>query len=85
MSVMGSRERRLARMAANPRDWSIDDVQALCAGYGLAFRRRSGSHATVSHPTQPEILTIPANRPIKPVYIRQLIRFIEKVEEEAGQ
>lgn len=70
-------------MKANPKgNWSIDDVQALCEAWGISFRRGGGSHCTVSHPKQPEILTIPANRPIKPVYIRRLVEFVGRVSEE---
>lgn len=69
-------------MTANPKgDWTIDDVQALCEAWGISFRRGSGSHCTVSHATQPEILTIPANRPIKPIYIRRLVAFVVRVSE----
>jgi hypothetical protein len=31
----------------------------------------------VRHPSAREILTIPAHRPIKPVYIRKLVRYID--------
>jgi hypothetical protein len=33
----------------------------------------------VSHPASKEILTIPAARPIKVIYIRKLVRFVEAV------
>jgi hypothetical protein len=36
-----------------------------------------GSHYKISHPNQREILTIPSRRPIKPVYIRELVKFID--------
>ena len=43
----------------------------LCSGAG------KGSHAMRKHPAATEILTIPAGRPIKPVYIRNLVHYIE--------
>jgi hypothetical protein len=33
----------------------------------------------MSHPSQRDILTIPARRPVKAVYIRKLVRFIDAV------
>ena len=43
-------------------------------------RPRGGeSHWKVSDPTQPDILTIPQRRPVKPVYIRKLVRFVQEV------
>jgi len=35
------------------------------------------AHAHAKHPRAREILTIPARRPIKPVYIRKLVRYID--------
>jgi hypothetical protein len=69
----------LDRMRANPAgDWQIGDVATLCREHGLSFRRGRGtSHAHAKHPLAREILTIPARRPIKPVYIRRLVRYIE--------
>jgi predicted RNA binding protein YcfA (HicA-like mRNA interferase family) len=68
----------LDRMRRNPAaDWHIRDVEAVCHEYGLLFRASKGSHCHAKHPAAREILTIPARRPIKPVYIRKLVRYIE--------
>ena len=70
------------RMKCNPAgDWSIREVEQICKEYGVSCRSPSGggSHYKVSHTSQREILTIPFRRPIKPVYIRKLIRFLESV------
>jgi len=45
---------------------------------------RKGSHYKVSHGAMPMILTIPAHRPIKPVYVRDLVRFVDAVRESEG-
>jgi predicted RNA binding protein YcfA (HicA-like mRNA interferase family) len=59
-------------MRANPAgDWQIRGVEHLCREFGLSFRFGKGSHAHAHHPSAREILTIPARRPIKPVYIRK--------------
>jgi hypothetical protein len=69
----------LERMKHNPAgDWTIRDVEAICLECGLLFRPGKGtSHCHAKHPSAREILTIPARRPIKPVYIRKLVRYIE--------
>jgi predicted RNA binding protein YcfA (HicA-like mRNA interferase family) len=68
----------LERMRHNPMgDWRIRDVESLCRQYGIGFRFGKGSHAQLRHPAAREILTIPAHRPIKPVYIRKLVRYID--------
>jgi hypothetical protein len=70
------------RMRANPRgNWKISDVEAVCRDQGITCSppRGGGSHYKVSHPSQRDILTMPARRPLKPIYIRKLIRFIDAV------
>ena len=69
---------RLERMRRNPvDDWQIGDVEAVCREFGILFRHGKGSHSQVKHPAAREILTIPSRRPIKPVYIHRLVRYIE--------
>ncbi|WP_445190926.1 type II toxin-antitoxin system HicA family toxin [Sphingomonas sp. Tas61C01] len=76
---MSRAEKLLERMRANPRDWRIADVVAACEAAGVACTPpRAGSHYKVKHPDLIEILTIPAHRPIKPVYIRALVQFIDR-------
>lgn len=73
-------DKLLERMRANPRDWRIKDVAALCAAFGVACTPpRKGSHYKLKHESRAEMLTIPARRPIKPVYIADLVRYIEVV------
>jgi hypothetical protein len=72
----------LDRMRRNPAaDWTITDVVTVCAQHGVRCVPPSGggSHYKVSHPSQRDILTIPRARPVKPVYIRKLVRFIDAV------
>jgi hypothetical protein len=70
----------LERMRANPRDWRIEDIGTVCESFGIDFTPpRKGSHFKVKHAIMSEILTIPAHRPIKPVYVRELVKFIDAV------
>ena len=84
---MGQGTKRLAEMRRNPRgDWSIDDVKVVCHEYGIELRPpSSGSHYKISHAGITEILTIPARRPIKPIYIRRLVALIERVTEQNNE
>lgn len=78
---MSKSDKRLEKMRRNPRgDWRIEDVQVVCRAFGLDCRPpATGSHYTVSHASQVEIWTIPADRPIKAVYIRKLVTYIDAV------
>lgn len=72
----------LERMRRNPvGDWKIPDIETVCKAHGVQCTAPTGggSHYKISHSSQREILTIPFRRPIKPVYIRKLVRFIQAV------
>jgi predicted RNA binding protein YcfA (HicA-like mRNA interferase family) len=73
-------EKLVERTRGDPRDWRIDDVISACRAAGITCAPpQKGSHYKLSHPDRPEILTVPAHRPIKPIYIRELVRFIDSV------
>jgi hypothetical protein len=79
---MAQAEKLLDSMRRNPRgDWTIDNLKTVCAPFGIAFEfPKRGSHCKVSHPSLPGRLTIPARRPIKPIYIMLLIEMIDALE-----
>jgi len=79
---MAKRHKLLERMRQNPRDWSIADVETLCRGFHINCNkpRGGGSHYGVADETQEEILTVPFDRPIKQVYIKKLVAFVDRVE-----
>jgi hypothetical protein len=73
---------RLDQMRQSPvGNWRIEDIIAICREHGIRCSPPAGggSHYKVSHPSQRDILTIPSRRPIKPIYIRKLVRFVEAV------
>jgi hypothetical protein len=80
---MATTDKRLERMRENPKaGWTVEDVRAVCHANGVEFRSpKRGSHCKVTHESQREILTIPQNRPVKAVYIRRLVDFIDAVKD----
>lgn len=69
-------------MRRNPQgDWTIHDVVAVCREYDVLCEpaRGGSSHYKVGYPRVAEKLTIPYKRPIKPVYIRKLVAFLDEV------
>jgi hypothetical protein len=78
---MAKRDKLLQRMRNNPRDWAIGDVETLCEGFEITCKKPPrGSHYGVSDETQKEILTVPFDRPIKQVYIKKLVAFVDAVQ-----
>ena len=77
---MSKADKLVEKMRRNPvGDWSIDDVRTLCKGLGWQCfpPTGGGSHWKVVIPGSEAILTIPAKRPIKPVYIRKLMEYVK--------
>ena len=69
-------------MRENPRDdWRITHVETLAKRYDFSINRpkSGGSHVTLRHNSGIK-LTVPAHRPIKPVYIRRLVQMIDQLE-----
>jgi predicted RNA binding protein YcfA (HicA-like mRNA interferase family) len=77
-------DKLLAAMRRNPRaDWRIEQLKAIADRYGISYRQPGGSHVTFRSPGGDK-LTIPARRPIKPVYIRQFLAMLEALETANG-
>ena len=76
------RDKLLEKMRNNPRDdWQIRDVEKLANRYGFLINRPRGgsSHVTLRH-NSGSMLTVPAHKPIKPVYIRRFVKIIDQLE-----
>ena len=59
-------------------------MSSRCRAHGVdCSPPRKGSHYKVKHASMTEILTIPAHGPIKPVYVRELVRFVDSAREAA--
>lgn len=62
-------------------DWRIEDVASVCRAFGVECVAPSrGSHYPIAHASVAAILTIPARRPVKPVYIRMLVDYLDAAE-----
>ena len=49
--------------------------------YNISIRKAKGSHVVLEHDSWIELLTIPAHRPIKPIYIKKLTKLIEDLRQ----
>jgi hypothetical protein len=68
-------------MRRNPRGWRIETLQPVAEENLVWWRRpgRGGSHVIFSAPGVRQIVSVPAKRPIKPVYIKQFLALIDSV------
>ena len=60
----------LEKMRNNPRDWQLADLEIISSRLGISVRKGKGSHVTFTHSKWIDILTVPAHRPIKSIYVK---------------
>lgn len=75
---MTKADKLLERMRNNPRDWSIEDLKTLAARHGIEWRQPGTSHVTFSSAGIPP-LTVPAHKPVKPIYVSRFVAMIDDV------
>jgi hypothetical protein len=71
---MARGDKTLAAMRANPRDWRIASLGAVAASAGVNVRKPGGSHVVFEHSDIVEAISVPARRPIKPIYVQRFVR-----------
>lgn len=76
---MARADKRLEDMRANPKDWRIASLESVAEAFGVNVRKSGGSHVVFEHPSVAEAVTVPAKRPIKPIYVRRFVRLIDSV------
>ncbi len=78
-------DKTLEAMRANPRDWRIASLESVAHAHGANVRKPGGSHVVFEHLALDEALTVPARRPIKPVYVRRFVRWIDTLRGDNEQ
>jgi hypothetical protein len=73
---MGKADKILAKMKQNPRNWRIDSIKTVAKNYDIQWRQKGTSHFVFIR-NDGKTLPIPAHRPIKPIYVRKFIDFVE--------
>ena len=70
-------------MRQNQSDWRIEGLLEVADRNGVDWRRpgRGGSHVIFSASGVREIVSVPAKRPIKPVYIKHFLALIDAARE----
>ena len=77
---MANVEKILQKMQTNMTDWNIGHFETIARHFNIEVRKTSGSHVIFRHEQWIESLSIPAKRPIKPVYVKKFLKMIEILE-----
>jgi predicted RNA binding protein YcfA (HicA-like mRNA interferase family) len=73
---MNAAAKLLASMRRNQLDWQIGDLQTVARQIGLDWRHQKSSHCVFVR-EDGRTLSVPAHRPIKPIYVRKFVELID--------
>ena len=76
--AMAKGRRIVDRMRRSPLDWRIEDFKTVARAYGIPYRQPGTSHVTFCFSDR--LVTVPAHKPVKPVYVQQFVRAITDME-----
>jgi predicted RNA binding protein YcfA (HicA-like mRNA interferase family) len=84
---MSKRKKLLRRIQNNPKDVSFEDLRKLLEWYGFELKRMKGSHCSFKGLVEGrwELLVIPEDQPLKPVYVKKALNLIERLENASGE
>lgn len=74
-------DKELEKMKNNPTNISKEKLVALLYRFSCIIREGKGSHFSVTHHSVDYTLTIPNNKPIKKIYIKNCIKLIDEVKQ----
>ncbi|HTM64262.1 MAG TPA: hypothetical protein VL360_07150 [Gammaproteobacteria bacterium] len=75
---MNKTEKMLAKMRVNPHDWNIADLRKIADSFAIDYRQPGTSHVTFRSKNGDK-LTVPAHKPIKPIYIKLFVKLIDRL------
>jgi hypothetical protein len=70
----------IAKMRRTPRDWRIEDFKVVADSLGIDHDQHGTSHVVFRHANAGR-LSVPAHRPIKPVYVRLFVDLVDRTGE----
>ncbi len=76
---MGKVDKAIQKMRDNPRDWRIASLETIAKRLDIQVRKSGGSHVVFMHKDSEIVVTVPAKRPIKPIYIDQFLALINDI------
>ena len=73
---MNTSAKLLASMRRNALDWQISELQTVARQHNIDWRHQKSSHCVFVRGDE-RTLSVPAHRPIKPVYIQKFIELVD--------
>ena len=81
---MAKVDKILKKMRQNLHDWQINQFEIVAKNLGIKVRKPRGSHVIFEHEDWYESLSVPAHRPIKPIYVKKFLALIDQISNLGG-
>ena len=66
----------LTAMRRSPQDWQIGELQTVARQHDIGWRHQKSSHCVFIR-EDGRTLSVPAHRPIKPIYVRKFVELVD--------
>jgi hypothetical protein len=73
---MNAAAKLLTSMRRNPLDWQIGELQTVASQHHIDWRHQKSSHCVFIR-KDGRTLSVPAHRPIKPIYVRKFLELVD--------
>ena len=77
--MVSKADKAIGKMRKNPMDWRIESLEAIARKLDVQVRKSGGSHVVFMHEDSEIVVTVPAKRSIKPVYLQQFLALIDDI------
>lgn len=82
---MSKISKAIEKMRSNPKDWRIESLENIAEHFNIDIRKSGGSHVVFMHENSGLVVTVPAKRPIKPIYIKLFLELLDDVGETMNE
>ena len=73
---MNAATKLLTSMRRNSLDWQISELQTIAHQHNIVWRHQKSSHCVFMR-EDGRTLSVPAHRPIKPIYVQKFVELID--------
>lgn len=77
---MSKKHKIIEKMRNNPLNWKIEDFKVIANRLKIEYQQLGTSHVTFRAKNSDKV-TVPAHKPIKPIYVKLFLAFIDKLGE----
>lgn len=75
---MSNQEKLYKKLKNHPNSATFEDIDKLLHWCGFELRRVHGSHHIYKHAEYAQLVTVPHHKPLKTVYVKQVLALFER-------